>query len=387
MDKRNLSKTGGEVSRLGMGLMRLPCDEKGIDRPAAEAMIDRLMEAGVTYYDTAWFYHNHQSEGFAKEALVKRYARDTFTIATKMPLGEAEKQGAQAIFDQQQQNVGVDCIDFYLMHGINGGSIDHMARIGADEVVAKMKRDGRVRRLGFSWHGATDDLPKVLDGFDWDFCMIQLSYYDWIALDGQKLYEAVTSRNLPLIIMEPVRGGGLARCHPDVAKVFESEQAMSALSQSYPDIRGGPCPSAASWALRWCASLPGVDVVLSGMSDMSQVNENIGLFSPVKPLSDAERAVIDKAMVAFKELPLVPCTECNYCDKCPNSIPIPRLFGGKNDVVRFGSSWYLMNYKNWTKPENQITSCTECGVCEEACPQGINIIERLKLLEAELAQG
>jgi len=365
-----MPKIGEKVSRLGMGLMRLPSNDQGIDYPAAEAMIGRLMEAGVTYYDTAWFYHNGKSEDFARRALIERFPRDRFTIATKMPLGEVEKNGgAQATFDTQQKNLGVETIDFYLMHGINGGSIDHMAQLGADEVVRKMKKDGRIRYNGFSWHGATGDLPKVLDGFDWDFCMIQLSYYDWIALDGKELYEAVTSRGIPLVVMEPVRGGGLARCHPDVAGVFEDAD---------------PSVSVASWALRWCGSLPGVDVVLSGMSDMSQVNENIDLFSPLKPLADAERAVIDRAMVAFKELPLVPCTECNYCDKCPKSIPIPRLFGGKNDVVRFGSSWYLMNYKSWTKPESQITACTECGVCEGVCPQGINIIERLKQLDAEL---
>ena len=359
------------VSRLGMGLMRLPCDEKGIDYPAAELMIDRLMEAGVTYYDTAWFYHENTSEDFAKKALITRFPRNKFTIATKMPLGEAEKNGgAQAIFDKQQENLGTDVIDFYLMHGINGGSIDHMARLGADEVVTKMKRGGRIRYNGFSWHGAADDLPKVLDGFDWDFCMIQLNYYDWLALDGQKLYKAAADRNIPLIVMEPVRGGGLAVCHPDVARVFEEAD---------------PAVSAASWALRWAGSLPGVDVVLSGMSNMHQVNENINLFSPLKPLTDDERGVIGKAMEAFKTLPLVPCTECNYCNKCPQSIPIPKLFGGKNDIVRFGSSWYMMNYKNWTKPENQITACTECGVCEAACPQGINIIERLKQLDAELS--
>jgi predicted aldo/keto reductase-like oxidoreductase len=366
-----MPKIGEEVSRLGMGLMRLPCAGKEIDYPAAEAMIDRLMEGGVTYYDTAYFYHGGESELFAGKALVSRHPRDTFTIATKMPLGEVEKEGGpQACFDKQQKKLGTDCIDFYLMHGINGGSLDHMARLGADEVVRKMKKEGRIRYHGFSWHGATEDLPGVLDGFDWDFCQIQLNYYDWFAGDGQRLYETVTSRNIPLVVMEPVRGGGLARSHPDVVRVFEEAD---------------PNASVASWALRWCGSLPGVDVVLSGMSDMAQVEENINLFSPLVPLTGAGKAVIEQAMEAFTKLPLIPCTECDYCAKCPNSIPISRLFGGKNDVVRFGSSWFLMNYKNWTKPENQITACSECGVCETACPQGINIIERLKLLGAELA--
>jgi hypothetical protein len=370
IDKKVMPKIGEEVSRLGMGLMRMPCNDKGIDYPAAEALVDRLMEAGVSYYDTAWFYHNNTSEDFARKALIQRYPRDKFTITTKMPLGLTEQEGgAQAIFDKQQKNLGADYIDFYFCHGINGGSIDHMAQLGADEVIAKMHRDGRIRYKGFSWHGAPEDLPKVLDGYDWDVCMIQLSYYDWYALDGRKLYKAVTERNLPLIIMEPVRGGGLARCHPDIMKVF---------------ARANPHVSAASWALRWAGSLPGVDVVLSGMSNMDQVTENIRLFSPHRPLSESERGVIEEVMETFKKLPLVPCTECNYCDKCPKSVPIPKLFGGKNDLIRFGSSWYLQNYRNWTKPENQITACTACGVCERACPQGIDIIGRLKQLEAEI---
>jgi hypothetical protein len=226
-----------------------------------------------------------------------------------------------------------------------------------------MRKDGRVRRAGFSWHGATADFPKVLDGFDWDFVMVQLNYYDWLAGDAKQLYDAAVSRNLPLIVMEPVRGGGLSNCHPDILELFKKAGA-----------------SPASMALRWVGSLPGVDIVLSGMSNMEQVNENIGIFSPLKLLSDVERGVIDQAMAAFKKLPLIPCTECNYCNRCPNKIPIKDLLSWQNDVVRFGSSWSLENYKDWTQPENQITACTACGICEKICPQGINIIERLKAI-------
>jgi hypothetical protein len=368
MDKRTLPKIGDEVSRLGMGLMRLPANEKGIIYPEAEAMIDRLMEAGVNYYDTARFYHEGTSEDFAKRALVGRHPRDSFNIATKMPLGDAETQGAQVVFDDQQKKLGVDLIDFYLCHGINGGSIDHMAETKADECITRMKKDGRIRRAGFSWHGETKDLPKVLDGFPWDFVMVQLNYYDWLAGDAKELYDAVTDRGLPLIVMEPVRGGGLSNCHPDIMDFFK---------------KANPGVSVASWALRWAGSLPGVDIVLSGMSSMEQAEDNINLFSPLKPLSDEEHGVIKMAMDAFKKLPLIPCTECNYCDKCPKKIPIKNLLSWKNDVVRFGSSWNLENYKDWTKPENQITACTECGVCEKACPQGLNIIERLKGIDAE----
>lgn len=364
MDKRVMPKIGEEVSRLGMGLMRLPTDANGIDYPAAEAMVDRLMDAGVTYYDTAYFYHKNESEAFAKKALTSRYSHDRYTIATKMPLGEVEGPGgAQAFFDMQQEKLGVDYIDFYLMHGINWGGWEFAQRLGADKVMDQMKRDGRIRYKGFSFHGATEDLPKILDAYDWDFCQIQLNYYDYIAGDGKQLYEAVTSRDIPLIVMEPVRGGGLARSHSDVMRVFE---------EANPEV------SVASWALRWCGTLPGVDVVLSGMSDMTQVEDNIKTFSPLSALSGAEQGVIEQAMDAFKKLPLIPCTECNYCAKCPQEIPIKRLFGGQNDVIRFGSSWYLQTYKNTTPPEKQPSACTGCGTCEAICPQGINIIERIK---------
>jgi hypothetical protein len=285
-----------------------------------------------------------------------------------MPLGDAEAEGAQAVFDAQQKKLGVDCIDFYLCHGINGGSIGHMAETKADECIAKMKKDGRIRRAGFSWHGATADFPKVLDGYGWDFVMVQLNYYDWLAGDAKELYDAAISRGLPFIVMEPVRGGGLSNCHPDIMELFR---------------QAGPDVSVASWALRWAGSLPGVDIVLSGMSNMEQAEDNIKLFSPLKPLDDAERGVIDRAMEAFKKLPLIPCTECNYCDRCPKKIPIKTVLGWRNDVVRFGSSWNLENYKDWTKPENQITACDGCGVCEKICPQHLNIIERLKGIAAE----
>ncbi|MDR1692386.1 MAG: aldo/keto reductase [Oscillospiraceae bacterium] len=369
MEMRQMPRIGETVSRLGMGLMRLPTNDGKIHYEEAEAMIDRLIEAGVTYYDTAFMYHGGESETFAKKALIGRHKRDSFTIATKMPLGEAEKMGAQAIFDKQQEKLGTDVIDFYLMHGINGGSIDHMNRIGADEVARKMKEAGRIRYIGFSYHGAADDLPKVLDAYDWDFCQLQLNYFDWYGGDGEKLYNDVTSRKIALVVMEPVRGGGLARCHPDILKVF---------SDADPNL------SPASWAMRWCGSLPGIDVVLSGMSDMSQVEDNVRHFSPFVPLTDDGQEVVKRAMDAFKALPLVPCTECNYCAKCPQSIPIPRIFGGRNDIVRFGSSWFMTNYRNWIKPENQISACTACGTCEAACPQGINIIERLKEIEKTL---
>lgn len=362
MDKRKM-RNGETVSRLGMGLMRLPEKEGKIDYQTAEKMIDTLMEAGVTYYDTAYFYHGRESEAFANKALISRYPRESFTIASKMPLGEVEKNGGvEKMFQYQTDKLGVDYVDFYLLHGINWGGWEHALRLGADKFIKRMKDEGKIRYLGFSFHGSADDLPKVLDAFDWDFVQIQLNYYDWDMGDGKKLYEAANSRGVPIVVMEPVHGGGLARCHPDVIKVFND---------------ANPNASAASWALRWVGSLEGVDVVLSGMSDMEQVKDNLSLFSPLKPLSGNEYEVIGNAMQKFRELPLIGCTECRYCEKCPQGISIHRLFAGYNDVVRFGSSWYLNNYRTWEK-DKLADTCINCGACEEICPQRINITERIK---------
>lgn len=363
MQQRKMTKIGVETSRLGMGLMRLPVTGEGkIDYEAGTQMIDRLMEAGVTYYDTAYFYHNGDSQVFAQKALTSRYDHSKYTIATKMPLGEVDKQGGpQGMFDYQQKTLGVDYIDFYLLHGIDYQGWLHAKKIGADKVIDEMKKAGRIRYNGFSFHGAAEDLPKILDEKDWDFVQIQLNYYDWELGDGKQLYEAAHSRGVPVIVMEPVRGGGLANCHPDVMKILEN-----------------PDHSVASWAIRWCGSLEGVDVVLSGMSNMDQVEDNLRSFSPFAPLTDSEREIIAKACERFKSLPLVPCTECKYCNKCPQGIEIHRIFSGYNDVVRFGSSWFLSGYKRWTKPENQVSACIECGACEEICPQRISIIPKIR---------
>lgn len=362
MDKRKM-KNIGTVSRLGMGLMRLPEKDGQIEYEAAEKMVDALMEAGVTYYDTAYFYHGKKSEAFANKALISRYPRDSFTIATKMPLGDVEELGGvEATLEYQMNELGVDFIDFYLLHGINWGGWEHALRLGADKYLKKMKEEGKIRHLGFSFHGSAEDLPKILDAFEWDFVQIQLNYFDWEAGDAKKLYNAAYSREIPIVVMEPVRGGGLARCHSNVQEVFNNED---------------PNVSLASWALRWVGSLEGVDVVLSGMSDMEQVMENIALFSPLKPLNPEEYAVIAEAMRKFKELPLIGCTECRYCQKCPKEISIHRLFSGYNDLVRFGSSWYLNNYREWEKSKLADT-CINCGVCEQICPQGIKIAEKIK---------
>lgn len=365
MEKRILTNLSEETSRLGMGLMRLPLQEDGkIDYPAAEAVIDRLMEGGVRYYDTAWFYHEGQSELFAQKALVARYPRDSFTLATKLPLGELDTlEEAERVFDRQRENIGVETIDFYLLHGINLSGWEKAVRLGIDRKLREWKAAGKIRQLGFSFHGDAGDLAPILDAYKPDFVQIQLNYYDWEEGSSKILYEAAVERGVAVIVMEPVRGGGLTRFPQPILNLFTDA-------------------SPASYALRWCASLPGVDVVLSGMSSLRQAEENIRTFEGDTTLSIQDHALIRRVMEEYRRLPLIPCTGCNYCNNCPQGIEIARHFGGANEKIGLGGSWFLDNYKMLVPEGRRVSDCVACGACEKICPQGIGIIEELKKIAA-----
>lgn len=367
MELRKITGTGVTSSRLGMGMMRLPTLNGSIDADAARAMVDRLMERGVTYYDTAYFYHEGASEDFTRQALIERYPRDRFTIATKLPVGELKEEADNdRIFQTQLRRLGVDVVDFYLLHGIGMKGWKKAQEMRSHEFQHRMKREGKIRHVGFSFHGDKEDFPVILDEGNWDFVQIQLNYYDWYEGDAKFLYDEAVKRGIAVVIMEPVRGGGLVKMHPD---------ALACL-----DGMGSP----AGAALRWVADLPGADVILSGMSDMAQVNENIELFTDRRPLSADDGERITRAVEKLKALPTIPCTSCNYCDQCPQQIPIPRLFKGFNDDIMFKNRWILgVEYFNSLEESRRADACVECGACEAACPQGIPIIERLKGVHAK----
>lgn len=367
LEMREMAGIGQKTSRLGMGLMRMPVKDGKIDFEPAREMVDRLMASGVTYYDTAFFYHEGQSEDFAGMALTGRYPRESYTIATKLPMGEVnEEKDNERVFNTQLGRLGLDRIDFYLLHGINLGGWRKAVEMGSHEFQHRMKREGKISYAGFSFHGKKEDFPVILDEGRWDFVQIQLNYYDWYAGDAEFLYREALKRGIAVIVMEPVRGGGLVKMHPG---------ALACL-----DGLGTP----ASAALRWVAGLPGVDVVLSGMSDMAQVNENIEIFNNPVQLSDLDNAKILRAVEKIKELPTIPCTSCNYCDKCPQDIPIPQLFRGYNEIVRFDNTWFLgIEYFKNANEGRRADACIECGACEEICPQGIPIIRDLKMVHGK----
>jgi predicted aldo/keto reductase-like oxidoreductase len=363
MQKREISKLGVTVSRLGFGGMRMPEKDGRVDYPRAEAMVDYLFDHGVTYYDTAWFYHGGQSEPFLRKALVERRPRSGFTVATKLPLGECgDLEDAGRIFETQRKNLGVDTIDFYLLHGIGAEGWAKAKALGLPDFLRRLKDEGKIRFYGFSFHDKNEALPPILDDNHWDFCQVQINYADWHQRGADTLYQALADREIPIIVMEPVRGGGLTKLYPDMESILRGLD---------PDL------SPASWALRFCGTLPHTDVILSGMSNMEQCRENVDTFSHFKPLKEAELDGLKVIAQAFDNLPLIPCTQCRYCADCPQGINIAELFGMYNRCMQYQQGWALHNYALKTPEEHKATACIRCGYCESRCPQRIEITKEL----------
>ena len=373
MELKTLEALNVTVSRLGMGNMRLPTTADGkIDTPAGCALIDHLMAAGVTYYDTAYFYHGGESEVFCKAALIDRYPRDSFTLATKMPSNNTTAEQAEKVFKEQMERTGATFFDFYLLHAVDWNSYVAMKDGGALAYLESLKAEGKIRFLGFSFHGAHDGVEKILSDYSFDFCQLQLNYFDWDKGHKEE-YEAAVRHNVPVVVMEPVRGGLLAQMRPDIQTLFTQVD---------------PKASIASWALRWVAELPSVAVILSGMSDEAQVLDNIATFTDRKPMTEAEKAMLATVMERMDQLPLSPCTNCRYCIECPKSIPIPGIFGNYNNYLRFDNiSPLTRNYLVWTPKEKQADACIQCGYCESKCPQQIKIMEELAKIHALALKG
>ncbi|MDR1732376.1 MAG: aldo/keto reductase, partial [Synergistaceae bacterium] len=287
----------GEISLLGFGLMRLPClgSWEEIDRKAARALIEEAIAGGVNYFDTAYIYHVGNSESLAGETL-SGYDRSAYHLATKMPLMEEvikNAGGVDSIFNAQLERCCVDYFDFYLLHGVTADALRMIGDLKIYETLAKKKTEGRIRHLGFSFHDNPELLRRMTSDYDFDFAQIQLNYFDWEAQSAKEQYEILEGKKIPVHVMEPIKGGTLATLRPRALKIFEEADSHA---------------SAASWALRWVASLSGVQVVLSGMSAMEQLRDNIKTFTPFKPLTEEEYAVVEKALAEFKKTAAVPCT-------------------------------------------------------------------------------
>lgn len=359
-----------KLSALGMGAMRLPVidgDDARIDESVAQEMVDYAMEHGVNYYDTAWGYHNGNSELVMGKALSK-YPRDSYYLATKFPgydLSNMDK--VEEIFEKQLEKCGVEYFDFYLFHNVCEMNIDaYLNReYGIYEYLLKQKKEGRIRHLGFSAHGSVEVMKRFLEAYgkDMEFCQIQLNYLDWSFQDAKGKVELLNQHNIPVWVMEPLRGGKLASLTgEETAKLKELR----------------PEETVPAWAFRFLQSLPSVTVVLSGMSDMTQMQENIRTFEEDKPLNDGEmKALLQMADEMVSKIAL-PCTACHYCvSHCPQELDIPGLLALYNEHCFTGGGFIAPMAMSAIPEDKRPNSCIGCRSCEAVCPQQIKISEAM----------
>lgn len=359
MEYRRYKNGAEELSLLGFGAMRLPATGEGgenIDYEAAKQLVDAARAGGVNYFDTAYNYHGGASEAFLGKALAE-YDRASYYLATKMPTFFLEKaEDAPRFFEEQLQRLQTDYIDFYLIHALDEGKFETVKKLGTYDYLAEQQRKGRIRHLGFSFHDRPEILEEICQTYEWDFCQIQLNYFDWEAYKSREQYEILEKRGLPCIVMEPVRGGALADL---------GEESNKMLKWADPDA------SVASWAMRYAASLPNVLTVLSGMSTLGQVEDNLATFSPFRPLDEDDRRVLDVALDAFRSRLSIACTGCHYCVPCPEGVTIPKLFSDYNTIATdedMGPFAFKYRLSGATGDR-----CTDCGRCVPLCPQHINI--------------
>ena len=364
----------GEVSKLGFGLMRLPKLYEGkedIDYKEAERLVDLAYNNGVNYFDTAYVYHNGESEIFAGKILNK-YPRESYKLATKLPGWAIKNDGktVDELFNEQLKKCEVEYFDFYLLHSLNRDIWNTFKSVNAYENLKEKKAEGKIRHLGFSFHGDMELFKELLNNYEWDFVQLQINYYDWEADNAKDFYKLLEDKNIPCIVMEPVRGGSLQKLNDEAVEVFKK------LSDNSP----------ASYALRFVAELPNVLVTLSGMSTYEQVEDNINTFNECKPLSDEEKKAIEKANVFFRKNFAIPCTACKYCvTECPKGIDIPSCFASFNDYNKTRDVKDLNKTYLLIPEDKRAHNCIDCKKCMEHCPQEINIPRKLSGIK-ELAK-
>nr|WP_304970785.1 aldo/keto reductase [uncultured Schaedlerella sp.] len=351
-------KSSAKLSMLGMGAMRLPVvggDQGNIDYEKAKAIIDRAYQGGVNYYDTAYIYHNGKSEEFLGKALAE-YPRESYYVADKFNL-QAEPDYKKQ-FPEQLSRLNMEYIDFYLIHGIQDAWMDQFLECGALRYFDELKKQGKIRNLGFSFHASPDSLRKLLKIYPWDFVQIQLNYLDWYYGDAKELYEILEEAEIPIMIMEPVRGGKLANLTPEAEAILKEAD---------------PEASIASWALRFVMSRPQVQVVLSGMSNLEQMEDNLHIFSETACLTEEEEALVKKAADEFRSKVGVGCTACRYCTpNCPIGLDIPKILSLYNDVKLVNEEWratFADAMPEGKRPED----CIGCGACTGHCPQSLDV--------------
>lgn len=367
---------GEEIKKLGFGLMRLPKEEDVIDVEQVKEMVDLFLEAGFTYFDTAWAYAG--SEDAIRQALVERYPRERYQLATKNAawINCKTREEACAQFDDSLARTGAGFFDFYLLHNLGEGRTHYFDDFDMWSWVQEKKAAGQVRHIGFSFHSTPEELEQILQAHpEMEFVQLQINYGDWEnpAVQSRRCYEVARKYNKPVIIMEPVKGGMLATPPAEVEKVLKTAEPES---------------SAASWAVRFAADLEGVITVLSGMSNTAQMKDNLSYMKSFQGLTESQRETIKQAQEELKKVPLIPCTTCNYCAKvCPMDIGISGSFTAMNYLTLYRDLEAAKSQEEWLvggHGKKHAEECIKCGKCEEACPQHIAIRETLKEVKEAL---
>jgi predicted aldo/keto reductase-like oxidoreductase len=361
MNYRQFGKLDFKVSALGFGAMRLPVKNGAVDEQQAESMLHYAIDNGVNYIDTAWPYHNEQSEPFLGKTLQGGY-RSKVKLATKLPCWLVEKQSdCDTYLNEQLKRLNTDHIEFYLLHGLFTSRWEQILKLDMLSWAERARADGRIGQLGFSFHGTYPLFEKVINYHDWDFCQIQYNFMNEEFQAGTKGLKHAASKGIAVVVMEPLLGGIIANPQGRMKEIWDN----SGLDPV--DV-----------ALRWLWNKPEVSTVLSGMSTMEQVKQNVDIASSAEAnmISTDELDVIKSIHSVFDELSPIPCTKCEYCMPCPNGVNIPRNFDLYNQAITYDNLFLGKSHYNWhTEESERASSCTSCGICEEKCPQGIKISE------------
>ncbi len=377
MNKRKLKNTNIEVSTLGFGAMRLPLldpkDNSSIDEKEAFKMIRYAIDNGVNYIDTAYPYHGGRSEIFIGKVLKDGY-REKVYLTTKLPCGNIKcYEDFSKIFEEQLKKLDVKYFDIYLLHAMNKKSWSKVHKLGVLDFLDGLKEQGKIKQVGFSFHDNYEVFTEIIDSYDWDVCQIQFNYFDSEAKD---MLDYATDKGINVIVMEPLRGGALVNDLPE---------EITALFNNATTKR-----SPAEWGFRWVYNHEKVKLILSGMSTMEQVVENLNTFdkATANSMTEEEKVMMEQVTKIFKDKILVPCTSCQYCMPCPHGVRIPLMFATYNNYSMFGKSdKYKNQYQEWAKKDkDRFTAdvCVGCRICEEKCPQNIIISERMVDIVKEL---